>query len=411
MTSALKVHFSGESTTPACESSQPTTIAKNALKASLQALHEDICDLDTVTGTAEKFLNKFFNLKSKVKSLSKFDDETYVPISCRVKIELKGSREIRHNEKFKELAEKTQSDISNFQSVMTTNMKDALSLEIKCIQHELMTKVVTFTDMLMKHQLFTRDACREHLKSNSLSIRVFFAQDGSPSGDKTAAELLFGCTAVETYTAMQLNPTSIGSATTSTDTLTGEECKAILEVRKSIRDTLGNAIAAYNKQLKRNTTTAQIKEALKLKVLTEVADETADILNNKEIELPKNVDELKDLFKQVIVEHEKNKEKEPNVTSVKDGRGANAQQKKGKKSRKNQKNQNSKKTNNPSGTSLKTNRTPTQRQNQQQNQQSTNSSRKRKNNAQAEDAEPDSGKGKKSRNSTKKSKKQNGNKK
>ena len=198
MTSATSVHFTGEGTPPAPTSSQqPSTFAKNALKYGLAALHSDIRDLDSVTGIANKFIQQFFTFKSKLKSFEKFNDKNYVPISCRVKIELIGSSCIRKTEKFKELEEKTKTDISTFQNLMRDNMKSSLTLELDAIKKELMTKAVTFGDMLMKHQLLSRNACREHDRSTSLTIRAFQAQDGTKVEEVKV--LLFDSTSEEIH--------------------------------------------------------------------------------------------------------------------------------------------------------------------------------------------------------------------
>ena len=78
----------------------------NGLLTGFQALHETLRDNEVVTSIAEKFIRQYIILKSKEESLKKFDDKAYIPLSCRVKIDLKGSHRISKSDKFVTLRDK-----------------------------------------------------------------------------------------------------------------------------------------------------------------------------------------------------------------------------------------------------------------------------------------------------------------
>ena len=162
---------------------------------------------------------------------------------------------------------------------------------------------------------------------------------------------------------------------------------------------------AYEAQEEKNRKNRILKEALSLKVSIKSADDTANVLNDKDIELPKNMDDLKDLFKIIIDEHEKKKQPKgilKNATQkalVKDRRGATVQKGKGK--RKGKATSQKSTTSNANSTSLNSTKstTPTQTKSTNSNRQSQ---KRRRNGKQAVDAELDSGKGKRSKKSTRK---------
>ena len=154
------------------EQTTPSLLAKKTLSEGLQVLHPQLCDNEVIVGKAAKLLQLFFTSKAKEQSMKKFDDDTYLPKSCRFKGELKGSARIHDMDAFKELSEKSHKDILAFQNVMKNHMKNSANLELKALRMKIMEKSTRFTDLITKQKLFNnKNACRVHDESNELRIK------------------------------------------------------------------------------------------------------------------------------------------------------------------------------------------------------------------------------------------------
>lgn len=176
MTSAEETTKLGNSTLPPLSKTTPSHLAKVVLSSGLKALHPQLRDNDAITGIATKIIQLFFTLRSREKSVKKFEDDEYIPASCRlIKVELKGSTLIRDTDDYNKLEEESREVISTFKNKMSKFMMRASELEIKAVQNELMEKTVKFADLIMKQQLLNEEsACREHVSSNELTIKVFY---------------------------------------------------------------------------------------------------------------------------------------------------------------------------------------------------------------------------------------------
>lgn len=312
------------------EQTTPSLLAKKTLSEGLQALHPQLRDNEVIAGIAAKILQLFFTFKTKETSMKKFDDDTYLPKSCRFKGELKGSAKIRDTDAFKELSEKSHEDVLAFQNVMKNHMKNSANLELKALRMELMEKSTRFADLITKQKLFNnKNVCRVNDKSNELTIKVFKDEinddddeiivddDNTTTGDTdepeedelleeaTISYLRFKSTEEEMRVALSLSATESlnqGIAFSKTD------LRIIEEVKAALKNTLSSAFNSYELQVRKLDSAKRIKEMILLEATTRTADDVAIELD-KGLALPNNIEELKELFKAVILDHDAEKAK------------------------------------------------------------------------------------------------------
>lgn len=306
----------------------PSNLAKTALLAGIHALHSQLRDNDSITTIANKILQLFFTLKSKEKSHKKFvDDTTYVPLSARVKIELKGSTKIRETEKFKKLNDKMREEILSFQTKMTAFMKTSLELEIKGINNELMEMTTQFADLIMKQQILTnKNVCRAHSDSKQLTIKVFNDERYNivEIDEEVSIQLRFKASDNEICLALSQPYNNNTPPMTQPTSITVGEKQCIDYVCKALKNTILSAINAYENQIETLVQARLVKETLLLETVTKAADDTAMALDNDEVVLPPNEGSIKDLIAQAILDHEKAKKRSKKTTTatVKENRGA-----------------------------------------------------------------------------------------
>jgi hypothetical protein len=328
MKSAKKVRIEDTSTTPPTAQASPSNLALAALFNGLQALHQHLRDNEVFTGLAEKTLQLFFMHESKVKSAKKFGDETYLPQSCRVKVNLRGTQRIFKTDEFKELQEEAEADIKAFQHKMRDHMKKANFLEITALKSELHERIVKFADLIVKQKLLlSTDACRVHTQSNGLTYKLFenpkelddgASDDRNSSDSETQPEEHFEDIGLHLF--MKPNKdlkTLLSIPVTSDIQLNDTEKEIVSYTKKCLKKTISHAFHTYTSTLKDRNVAREAKEILLEAITTEAADNMASALD-EETDIPNNITDLKDMFNQLLTDfHAKETQH-----SVKGDRGA-----------------------------------------------------------------------------------------
>jgi hypothetical protein len=252
----------------------PSLAAKTALTTGLEALHPHLCDNEHITGIARNILQLFFSLKTKEKSKKKFDDESFIPTSCRFLFKLKGTSRVCNTDEFQAMEKETKDDLDNIAAKLTSHMKKVATLEIKMLQKELMTKTMRFSDLIVKQQLLsTNGTCRGHQFSNELTIKVFDAAEGDSEETIQQMKFLsFDATQEELRLALTL-PATI--AMTQATGPTTSELAAVAYARKALKNTLSAAFLAYQKSNESLLKEREIKEILFEALTTDKADDIA----------------------------------------------------------------------------------------------------------------------------------------
>ena len=340
MTSTTKVQFTSAGTAPS-QPASPGKAATTALSTGIQALHESLRDNEVITGLAIKFMRLFILLKSKELSLKKFDDETYIPTSCRIKVDLKGSHRISKSDKFADL---TTSLTEINQKYMKDSAKVFLSvgnLEVELIRQELAEMAVAFANLLMKQKLLMNDDCRDHSKSHELITAVFIREPNNhalvedmdldelesviESLNSSMDTLRFDTDDEFIYNALAVTPITSGQP----PELAEDEIKYILETKKDLKNTLYRGVRAFYLQVRKIKNINQTKEILLETLTASTADGTANALNgdgDKEegIDLPADVSSLRDLIGSVMLEkmNDKKTTQQKSKSDLNDQRGA-----------------------------------------------------------------------------------------
>ena len=344
MSSARTNRLIGTGTIPSHRIS-PNVALKNALASGLLALHVNLRDNEVITHLAEKFLQQFVLLKSKEKARLKFESNTYIPLSCRIMVDLKGSLAISKSDPFTALELRLKNITDTFKTETTAVFKDAADLEIKNVRQALMKTVVRFADMLMKQRLLINDVCREHTKSTELTIMVFItealpptdirmgegADDDEPGIDvylyREMLKLTFGTSKDELYKALdeKRNPGN------QPDALSETEKGIITQVQNDLKVCFTHCINSYTKKSNERKMESETKELLLLTATADAGDDTNVRMdedgNNNNAALPPTVETINDLIKAAIIAHDNEKRNKTN-SSVKDKRGAKSTKKK-----------------------------------------------------------------------------------
>jgi hypothetical protein len=325
MTSAPTVRFRESSLNPTTPLVSSNNAAKAALSTGIQALHAHLRDNEAFTGLADKIIQLFFTLQTKVKTVSKFTDETYIPQSCRVKIELKGSSRMSRNEKFKTLQEDVDAEVKAFQIKMRNHFQKAHYLEIGELRSVLHERIVTFADLLVKQKLLTTNACRVHTQSKELTYKLFEKapsiddhdddddiEDESDSGDCHMKDigLDFGCRSNNKMKMLLTIPA------TQNIVLNETEKDVVLYAKNALKQTLSAAIDAFDKKEEEKKSAKATKEILQLAITGEAADATAIALDEEEVTIPTNMTDLKGMFNQMMVDFHKSTTNESKVKGV-----------------------------------------------------------------------------------------------
>ena len=343
MRSANRVQFSSTGTVP----SPPTTPSKaamNGLLTGFQALHETLRDNEVLTGIAEKFIRQYIILHSKEESLKKFDDDTYVPLSCRVKIDLKGSHRIRKSDKFANIREKLDATTKKFQEEASKHFQAVARLELDLIRADLAEMAVRFSDLLMKQKLLYKEDCRDHSNSNELITAVFISeptnharvdgdmivdtQEAQAELDRNVAKLRFAQDDQFIYDILRINDPS----GTQPNALHENEIELIMNTKKDLKNTLIRGICCFHAQLRKVKMIATTKEVLLESTTIDLADKTAHNLNegnsdNDNDKLPQDAESLQDLIGAIVLEklNTKKSNDSKKQKEVKEKRGAHRQ--------------------------------------------------------------------------------------
>lgn len=390
MTSARNVRFIGTGNVPSPPLITPQAAAKNALSLGLNVLHNNIRDNEVVTRVAGDFIRLLELYKSKEKTVSKFDSETFIPLSCRIKVDLVGSKLTSKSDKFAELKTRLEEISTTFQTGTTAVFKAAAILELEAVGNALLECSLSFADLLMKYRLLVgNDACREHKLSPELTIMCFLAEAVPPNlemddDDDNLAypgfdedtydslkRLFFSTDPLKAYTYLNLTR----DANTQPGPITDEEQIAILQVQVQLKKTLVNCLDKYHEQAEEIRLANAAKEMILLTATTKSADDTGEQLADDDDDesnlLPDSMEELKKMMKAAIIDHEK-ANKNNNSTPVKEKRGASKSSKKKKKGKETngggasvkQKNQNTQnRRNNTSGSNQRNNHSAQSRSN------------------------------------------------
>jgi hypothetical protein len=318
MTSASTVRFEDSSSFPPLSLVSSNTAAKTALSTGLQALHPHLRENEAFTGLAGKILQLFFTLQTKAKSVKKFTNETYLPQSCRVNIKLTGSHRITKSEKFVALQAETEAEVKSFQLKMRDHFQKAYYLEISALRSELHERIITFTDLLVKHQLLTNNACRVHSKSKELTYKMFEKEpieshnddqndddddENTPDSGKCHMKDLgldYGCRNNKNMRTTLAIPLQMNIM------LNAAEEEILGKTKKSLKQTLTAAFDAFNKKEEEKISAKTTKEILLQAITGEAADATAIALDDEDITIPNNMTDLKDMFNQLMVDFHKN---------------------------------------------------------------------------------------------------------
>ena len=391
MTSARNVRFLGTGNVPSPPLITPQAAAKNALSFGLNALHNNIRDNEVVTREAKEFLRLLELYKSKKKTVSKFDSGTFIPLSCRIKVDLVGSSLTSKSDKFAELKTKLEEISTTFQTGTAGVFKAAAILELKAVGSALMECSIRFADLLMKYRLLVgNDACREHKSSPELTIMCFLTESvppnlemdegidnlAYPGNDEdtydTIKRLMFGTDPLDAYKFLNLTR----DTNTQPGPISEEEQIAILQVQVQMKKTLVNCLDKFAEQEKEVQLANAAKEMILLTATTKSADDTGEVLADDGDEsnlLPDSMEELKKMMNAAIIDHEKAKNN--NSKPVKEKRGAKKSLKKKKKG---------KGTNGGGASTKKTNQNT-------QNQENQSSGSKKKNNSSTQSQSNSSG--------------------
>lgn len=345
MSSAKKVHFSGTGNVPSPPVS-PHAAAKNALSSGLQVLHENIRDNEVITRLAGKFLRLLTLYKSKEKALLKFDNEAYLPLSCRIKVDLKGSSLISKSTKFTDLATKLKEVSTTFQTGTTAVFKAAANLELKAVGKAMMETSMELANLLMKYRLLTNDdACREHKLSHELTIMCILAESVPPNLSMDDDDLAYPGNDEDTYSMMKrlVFDTDLDTVYaylklartpgTQPGPISETEQMVILQVQIELKGTLIACLDKYIEQEKKIQLANKAKEMLLLTATAKSADDSGDVLdddNDVANILPDSMNDLNKLMQSAIIAHEKAK-KTTSDKPVKEKGGASKSSKKKKK--------------------------------------------------------------------------------
>lgn len=343
MSSATRVQFKSVGTTPS-QLATPSKAASTALSIGLQALHESLRDNEVITGLAQKFLKLFILSKSKESTLRKFDDDTFIPTSCRIKVDLKGSYRISASDEFAVLTTRLKDITDAFKRDTANVFKASAELELKLIKQELSRMVLSFSDLLIKQKLLTKNDCRDHSLSKELITAVFIQEprnhartdieamivDDTPG----ALEDIIGnidtlrFNADDDFIYAALSIPEAGSSQPSA--MTNDELVIVNETKKDLKRTLYHVVRSFHVQERKIYNSTKTKEVLLETLTGEVANGTAieinnDSNNNQEgTKLPDDVESLRDLIGSVMLEkmnsHKISQKKSKN--DLKDPRGA-----------------------------------------------------------------------------------------
>ena len=174
MKSAKLVKFNEDiSTDPPPKTITPITSAGKQLISNLAALHPDLRDSEPIRRIAEEILQLFINLNSKMQSTKRFDDPTFLPTSCRLKIAIKGTARVSKLQRFKDIQQEAEDELNSFKKKMCGHMKSAALVEIEELNALLLANTTKLADMIVKVRMLQLDgASRGHTKSNELTIKV-----------------------------------------------------------------------------------------------------------------------------------------------------------------------------------------------------------------------------------------------
>ena len=331
---------------PLPPSTTPQVAAKNALSFGPKALHKNIHDNEVVTRTGGEFIRLLELYKSKEKTVSKFESETFIPLSCRIKVDLVGSSMTSKSDKFAALRTDLEKIRDTFQTGTTAVFTAAAKLELEAVGKTLMECSIGFADLLIKYKLLVgNDACREHKLSSELTIMVLLAEAvppnlemdddeaeafAYPGNDKdmyaVMKQLLFNCDPATAYAAIGLTR----DLNTQPGPITEEEQMSILQVQVELKKTLVNCMVKYHDQFEENRLANEAKEMILLTATTKSADDTGEVLDDDGDEsnlLPDSMEELKKMMQAAIIDHE-NANNKSGDKPVKDKRGASKSSKK-----------------------------------------------------------------------------------
>ena len=103
---------------------------------------------------------------------------------------------------------------------------------------------------------------------------------------------------------------------------TTSELAAVAYARKALKNTLSAAFLAYQKSNESLLKEREIKEVLFEALTIDKADDIAIEIDQDDEPIPDRIEDLKGMFKELILEHEKSKKQQRTTSSVKDNRGA-----------------------------------------------------------------------------------------
>ena len=115
-------------------------------------------------------------------------------------------------------------------------------LELPALKHEATERTAKFTDLIVKHKLLTNGACRVHLQSSELTVKVF--DNVEIEGGADISELCFGHDDIEVCYALGLDPVPHSQLAPLLD----EEKEMVQEVQQALKNTKGKLPLSENKR-------------------------------------------------------------------------------------------------------------------------------------------------------------------
>ena len=137
----------------------PTTAAKTAFATGAHAL--PLAIQDSVNSEGVNYITLLTKLRSKEKSLLKYNDDSYIPQSVQVKIKMIGSTRINQSERFKGVQNDTDMLTITYQQAVRKNTKKVLGFELEALREDLSRIVTKITRVISRALLLQDKECRD----------------------------------------------------------------------------------------------------------------------------------------------------------------------------------------------------------------------------------------------------------
>jgi hypothetical protein len=270
-----RTRFSASETTPVPLMASPLVSAKAALRSGLQSLTTSIHSI------VEHFSNQLIVLHTKLiqkkKTLKTFDDESFIPRSARVSIELTASVAVRETPEFGQLSARVREHTLQYQADVKQCMKESLELEVMQLINEGTSVIVR---AVVKHIRLSsladsgtpKTAEEIHMIASSVLGHPSFKHDFTVSKELVITEL-------EKYTGVTTN--RLNPVPTIDNTF-----------RTQLRNVYIAPLEQFDKAEKLNKLAVALKTATELELGEEITGATAMVLDKEPSVDPVLLEEL-----------------------------------------------------------------------------------------------------------------------